>query len=166
MPANFDAGPAGNGRMSPPSTQAPTIAVTVTLFADLRRFMPRGADGPLRYTLPAGSTIADLLATIGIPHDADLTAGLDGELADRDARLHEGADIMLLSPMEGGSVREASRGDSGERYGGGAAHSRLPAVEVSSANEPSNGRHARDKCGGGDWGGARPLPPISKGKRR
>ena len=96
--------------MSAPPTQAPTIAVTVTLFADLRRFVPRGAEGRLRYTLPAGSTIADLLATIGIPPDADVTAGLDGELARRETPLHEGAEVMLLSPMEGGRGRTADRG--------------------------------------------------------
>jgi len=78
------------------------IAVTVTLFADLRRFLPPGVDGPHRRTVPAGSTVADLLAAIGIPPDADLTVGLDGELADRDAPLHDDADVMLLSPMEGG----------------------------------------------------------------
>jgi sulfur carrier protein ThiS len=78
------------------------IAVTVTLFADLRRFLPPGVDGPHRRTVPAGSTVADLLAAIGIPADADLTVGLDGELADRDAALHDDADVMLLSPMEGG----------------------------------------------------------------
>jgi len=79
-----------------------TIAVTVTLFADLRRFLPPGVDGPHPRTVPAGSTVADLLAAIGIAADADLTVGLDGELADRDAPLHDGADVMLLSPMEGG----------------------------------------------------------------
>ena len=79
-----------------------TIVVTVTLFADLRRFLPRGVDGPVRYTLPRGSTIADLLATIGIAPEADVTVALDGELADRDARLGDGAEVMLLSPMEGG----------------------------------------------------------------
>ena len=96
--------------MTAPPTQASTIAVTVTLFADLRRFVPRGAEGRLRYTLPAGSTIADLLAAIGIPPDADVTAGLDGELARRETPLHEGADVMLLSPMEGGRGWTANRG--------------------------------------------------------
>jgi hypothetical protein len=79
-----------------------TIAVTVTLFADLRRYLPPGVDGPHRRTIPAGSTVHDLLVAIGIPVDADLTVGLDGELADRTAALRDGADVMLLSPMEGG----------------------------------------------------------------
>ena len=78
------------------------ITVTVTLFADLRRFLPRGADGPQRYTLPAGATLADLLTAIGIARDAELTAAVDGEVARRDTPLRDGADVMLLSPMEGG----------------------------------------------------------------
>jgi len=79
-----------------------TIGVQVTLFADLRRYLPPGVDGPHRRTVPEGSRVADLLAAIGIPPEADVTVGLDGELADRDTPLRDGADVMLLSPMEGG----------------------------------------------------------------
>jgi sulfur carrier protein ThiS len=78
------------------------IAVAVTLFADLRRYLPRGADGPQRVELPAGATVADLVARIGIPPGTELTAGVDGELADLDSPLRDGAAVMLLSPMEGG----------------------------------------------------------------
>ena len=78
------------------------IAVRVTLFADLRRYLPPGVDGPHQRTVQAGSTVADLLDAIGIPADSDITVGLDGELADRTDLLHDGADVMLLSPMEGG----------------------------------------------------------------
>ncbi len=84
---------------------ARTITVMVTLFADLRRFLPRGANGPQRYTLPDGATLADLLAAVGIAADYELTAAVDGELAARDTPLRDGADVMLLSPMEGGSAR-------------------------------------------------------------
>jgi len=49
------------------------------------------------------ATLGDLLTTIGIKPDADVTLALDGELAERDTPLHDGADVMLLSPMEGGS---------------------------------------------------------------
>jgi hypothetical protein len=86
-----------------PGTNAPSISVRVTLFADLRRFLPRGADGPQRYTLPVGSTVGDLLEAIGVEAAYDVTIGVNGELADRDDALPDGADVMLLSPMEGGS---------------------------------------------------------------
>ncbi len=81
---------------------ARTITVSVTFFADLRRFLPRGADGPQRYGVPEGATVADLLVAIGVAAGAEVTAAVDGELAGRDTRLRDGADVMLLSPMEGG----------------------------------------------------------------
>ena len=86
-------------------TVAPAvIAVAVTFFADLRRYLPKGEDGPQPYTLAPGATVADLLALIGIPADTELTVGLDGEVAPLDTPLRDGAEIMLLSPMEGGSA--------------------------------------------------------------
>ena len=90
--------------MSGRTDSARAITVTVTFFADLRRFLPRGADGPQRYTLSGNATIADLLAVIGIKPDADVTAAVNGDLADRETALHDGADVMLLSPMEGGGM--------------------------------------------------------------
>jgi molybdopterin converting factor small subunit len=89
--------------MAAPDAPARTIAVNVTFFADLRRHLPRGADGPQRYELGPDATIADLLAVIGVRADADVTAAVDGELARRDSPLHDGAEVMLLSPMEGGA---------------------------------------------------------------
>lgn len=84
------------------SADAATITVSVTFFADLRRFLPRGANGPQRYSLVPGATLTDLLETIGIEPETDLTAAVDGELADRETALRDGAEVMLLSPMEGG----------------------------------------------------------------
>ena len=84
-------------------TDAATITVKVVFFADLRRFLPRGANGPQPYALSAEATIADLLETIGIAPDTDLTAAVDGELAGRETKLSDGAEVMLLSPMEGGA---------------------------------------------------------------
>jgi sulfur carrier protein ThiS len=81
---------------------APTITVSVRLFADLRRLLPRGVDGPQRYVLHAGATLSDLLAAVGVEPGAEVTAAVDGEVAPRSAPLRDGADVMLLSPMEGG----------------------------------------------------------------
>ena len=84
---------------------AATMTVNVVFFADLRRFLPRGANGPQRYALAPGATVADLLDVIGIASDTDLTAAVDGELAGRDTPLRDSAEVMLLSPMEGGAGR-------------------------------------------------------------
>jgi sulfur carrier protein ThiS len=82
---------------------AGTITVKVTFFADLRRFLPRGADGPQPYTLPDRATVDDLLAVIGVAPKSDVTIAVDGEQAARETSLRDGADVMLLSPMEGGA---------------------------------------------------------------
>ncbi len=88
--------------MTAPQAGTTQISVRVTLFADLRRFLPRGHEGPQTYTLPADATVADLLAAIGIPPEDEVTPGINGELAERDAPLHNGDDLVLFSPMEGG----------------------------------------------------------------
>ena len=80
-----------------------SITVSVTFFADLRRFLPRGAEGPQLYTVPEGATAADLLAAIGIEDGAEVTIAVDGELASRDTPLRQGTEVMLLNPMEGGA---------------------------------------------------------------
>ena len=85
-----------------PAADAATITVTVVFFADLRRFLPRGESGPQRYRVKPGAVVSDLLDTIGIDADSDITVAVDGELAARETPLSEGAEVMLLSPMEGG----------------------------------------------------------------
>ncbi len=94
------------------------MTVTVTFFADLRRFLPRGVDGPQRYSLREHATVDDLLTVIGVLPDADVTIAVDGEQAARETSLHEGADVMLLSAMEGGAAAEGEATSSME---GGAA---------------------------------------------
>ena len=84
-----------------------SIAVTVTFFAGLRRYLRPGSEGPQRYTLREGATVADLLAAIGVPAETDLTAGVDGELVDRTDSLRDGAEVMLLGPMDGGASEGA-----------------------------------------------------------
>jgi len=66
--------------------------------------LPRGADGPQSYAVPDRATVDDLLAVIGVAPDTDVTIAVDGEQAARDTLLHDGADVMLLSPMEGGAA--------------------------------------------------------------
>src|SRR6266446_1084213 len=87
---------------------ARTITIAVTFFADLRRFLPRGAEGPQRYTVPEGATAADLLAAIGVEPGAEVTIVVDGELGNRETPLRDGSDVMLLNPMEGGAAGEAT----------------------------------------------------------
>lgn len=88
--------------MAAQRTNAAQITVSVRLFADLRRFLAKGEDGPLSYVLSAGATIQELLNLIGVRRDEEITAGLNGELAQSDTILHDGDEVVLFSPMEGG----------------------------------------------------------------
>ena len=90
-----------------PRTDAPTVAVTVILSAALRRRRPGDDDGPQRHVLGAGATVADLLTALGIDGTTDLTAAVDGELAERATPLRDGAEVMLLAAMEGGAEAKA-----------------------------------------------------------
>ena len=85
-------------------TEVRPIGVSVILSAGLRRLLPRSPDGPQHYTLAAGATLGDLIAAIGIDAATDLTAAVDGELAERATPLRDGAEVMLLVPMEGGAA--------------------------------------------------------------
>jgi sulfur carrier protein ThiS len=83
-------------------TNSAEIVVRVRLFADLRRFLPKGEDGPRAYTLPSTATVTDLLDLIGIGPNEEITAGVNGELAQSDTILHDRDELILFSPMEGG----------------------------------------------------------------
>jgi molybdopterin converting factor small subunit len=78
------------------------ITVSVKLFADLRKYLPKGGPDPFTVSLSAGATVAAVIAALGIPGDYELTAGVNDELARRDTVLRDGDALMLLSPMEGG----------------------------------------------------------------
>lgn len=84
-------------------TAGGAVTVHVTLFAGFRRFLPPGAEGPQRYVLPPRARVADLLAAVGIDTSADATVAVNGELATPEMPLPDSADVMILSPMEGGA---------------------------------------------------------------
>ncbi len=82
--------------------EAHAIEVRVRLFADLRRYLPHGLDGPLAFRLPAGATIASVLEQVGVPPEQEVTAGLNGRLAQPSTAVADGDELDLFSPMEGG----------------------------------------------------------------
>jgi hypothetical protein len=79
------------------------MTVTVTFFADLRRFL-LGAGRPQR-TGRLGATVADQPTPSGIRQDRPHRCR--GQRAARDTPLHGGAEVMLLSPMAEGDARAA-----------------------------------------------------------
>lgn len=79
-----------------------TISVSVKLFGDLRKYARKAAPDLLPIALPAGATVGELAAQIGIKPEDEMIAGVNGEQAEAATVLHDGDQVLLLSPMEGG----------------------------------------------------------------
>ena len=79
----------------------PPLRVRVRPYADLARYFP-GTGTVREVDVPAGASIGDLLRSFGVDAEPRLTLGLNGELAQRDAKLATGDLIDILVPMTGG----------------------------------------------------------------
>ncbi len=87
---------------TPMNTTDPTIAITLDLFGNLRRYLPPGENGPLRLSCTVGTTVAGLQARLGIPPEEDAAVSLNGELGSVGAVLKDGDELILFGPSEGG----------------------------------------------------------------
>lgn len=67
--------------------------LSITLFADLRHFGPKGHEGSMDVWLEDGATVEEMFTAIGVPDDetvrGEITIGLNGELGQRDTVLNE-----------------------------------------------------------------------------
>lgn len=79
----------------------PSMRVRVRPYADFARFFP-GTGRIRQIEVPADACIDDLLTIHGLDAEERLTIGLNGELAQRDAKLAAGDLIDILAPMSGG----------------------------------------------------------------
>jgi sulfur carrier protein ThiS len=78
------------------------VQVRIVPYAEMRRrLIPNGGDA-LVMDLSDGSSVADALKTLAIQINDQLIVGLDGEYATPDTPLHDGAELVLVTPMEGG----------------------------------------------------------------
>ena len=80
--------------------------MAVKLYGTLRKYRPGAAGGaahhPFSLTLPAGSTVADLAARLGIPAGMIAGAAVNGEAAEQNIALQPGDTIHLFPPSAGG----------------------------------------------------------------
>ncbi len=78
------------------------ISISVRVYGDLRKYLDRGAPEEQAVSLPAGATVGDLLRFLRLPPEEQVTPGVNGEMAPRDAVLRAGDQVLLFGPMEGG----------------------------------------------------------------
>ncbi|GAB4284523.1 MAG: hypothetical protein Kow0067_06530 [Coriobacteriia bacterium] len=77
--------------------------VDVALFAHLAAFQPDGQGGraPRSFELPEGTTIAEVIETLGLP-DQPRVVFVNGRHAEEDAVLHDGDRLAIFPPVAGG----------------------------------------------------------------
>jgi sulfur-carrier protein len=77
--------------------------VTVKLFATLQKFLPAGTKGrQAAIEIGEGTTVADLLRQLAIPHTSAHAIMVNGEHREPDATLSEGDSVTIFPPVAGG----------------------------------------------------------------
>lgn len=83
------------------SSVQPSVVVSLTLHGDVRRFRPKDAPDRAPITVP-GNTVADLLALLPLRPGEQVVVAVNGEVVTPQTVLHEGDEVLLSTPMEGG----------------------------------------------------------------
>jgi len=82
------------------------VRVGVQLFATLVRYLPAGATGDgLATDVDPGTTVGDVIRSLGIPSDFELVSVVNGHDAPREHVLADGDVVSLFPPLAGGRQR-------------------------------------------------------------
>lgn len=90
-----------------PATGEATVEITLKLFAMLERWLPEGARrNEIRIAVPAGTTPADLVATLDLPVALCALVLVDGVFVEPERRatraLTAGETLSIWPPIAGG----------------------------------------------------------------
>lgn len=77
--------------------------VDIALFAYLADYQPdgRGGRSPRAFTLAEGTTVADLIVSLGLPDEPRIVF-VNGTHAEEPAELHDGDRLAIFPPVAGG----------------------------------------------------------------
>jgi len=78
------------------------MRVRIVPYAEMRRRLIAGSGDSLWLELSDDARVIDALHELRVEIPDQLIVGLDGEYATRETPLHDGAEIVLVTPMEGG----------------------------------------------------------------
>ncbi len=79
------------------------MKINVKIFATLIRFVPGVRAGVAQeIDLPAGSTLADLVACLALPPDEVKVIFVNGKKQEQDYRLTAGDEVGIFPPIGGG----------------------------------------------------------------
>jgi len=79
------------------------MTVDIALFAYLSEYQPDGEGGrrPRAFELPEGTTVADLIAQLGLPDEPRIVF-IGGRHAPEDTVLSDGDRLAIFPPVAGG----------------------------------------------------------------
>ncbi len=82
---------------------ASSVTVSVKLFATLKTYLPAGEREETKVTLPAGSTVLDVIDALKIPRDhaGMLVAG--DVYVEKETQLTDGLQLSIFPPLAGGA---------------------------------------------------------------
>ena len=78
------------------------MRVRVIPYAELRRKVAPDGGHEVWLELPNGATVNDALVALDVAQTEHLIVGMNGEYATRETALRDGAELILVTPMEGG----------------------------------------------------------------
>jgi hypothetical protein len=84
------------------SIRAHGLRVRVVPYAELRRQVLREGEDVRVLELPDGSTVDDALRVLDVTVTDRLIVGMDGAYATGETLLRDNAELVLVTPMEGG----------------------------------------------------------------
>ena len=83
------------------------MRVSVRLLGEFRKYL-QGRVEPIVFDVAESASVADVAAGIGMAAELEAVVGVNGQLGRMDTPLAEGDEIVFVSPMSGGALRERS----------------------------------------------------------
>jgi molybdopterin converting factor small subunit len=81
---------------------ADTVTIHVKLFATLKKYLPPGSEEGTSLTLPAGSTVTDVIEALKIPHEHATMLVAGDTYVEKNTLLTEGLQLSIFPPLAGG----------------------------------------------------------------
>jgi len=81
---------------------ADTVTVSVKLFATLKKYLPPGSAEGTSVTLPAGSTVSDVIDVLKIPHEQATMLVAGDTYVEKTTPLTDGLQLSIFPPLAGG----------------------------------------------------------------
>ncbi len=82
---------------------AETVTIHVKLFATLKKYLPPGNAEGTSVTMPAGSTVLDVINALKIPHEQATMLVAGDTYVEKSTVVTDGLQLNIFPPLAGGS---------------------------------------------------------------